>query len=264
MPDVESTNGKGASRSTIPTSNGTLETQETAVWPVQSRSVHPDNGDISGRNDWNADKVRGGILGFLASNLLALVIGGLYEYLALRDIKGILPAWIVLAFVWCVAVLGIVFSTMFWKKEIAERVSWSVSAALLLGVCLFLLDHKITETVSKGISPPAALPYPERTEVKTSEPELSKKFPHPRRPTAETTAQNSPLLTPAVNANILPDRASTPPPGPSIAEESPYAQFDGAQGICFGRQEIGSRNMQPTRPLNPVTEGRIDEESPCS
>lgn len=98
-----------------------------------------------------ASNARGGareiVLALFGSNIFALVVGGVYEYLSLRGIVNMMAAWVVLIFVWLIGVIAIVFSEIVWGRSMKERLITGVSAAAFLAVLLFALNAWVDKLV---------------------------------------------------------------------------------------------------------------------
>jgi hypothetical protein len=58
------------------------------------------------------------IVALLGSNISALFIAGIYEYLSLRGVISVAAAWVVLIFVWLIGLAGIVLSEIVWGKNL--------------------------------------------------------------------------------------------------------------------------------------------------
>lgn len=86
-----------------------------------------------------ANTARAGILAICSSNLFALIVGGIYEYLSLRGVINVKAAWLVLVFVWFIGVIAIIFSEIVWGRRLRHKfwigfISAAVLAALLWGL----------------------------------------------------------------------------------------------------------------------------------
>lgn len=77
------------------------------------------------------------LIALTGSNIFALIVGGIYEYLSLRGVISMSAAWIVLVFVWLLGVIGIVISEFVWGKGIKHRIWWGTGASVVLGLILF-------------------------------------------------------------------------------------------------------------------------------
>jgi hypothetical protein len=73
----------------------------------------------------------------MGSNVVALIVGGLYEYLSLRGVVSMGLAWVVLIFVWLLGVFGIVLSEYVWGKGQPHRIRYGFIAAIASAILLF-------------------------------------------------------------------------------------------------------------------------------
>jgi hypothetical protein len=81
---------------------------------------------------------------FIGSNIFALVISGIYEYLSLRGTADPHLAVFVLAFTWILGVAGIALSEVIWGVGIRKRVLFASAAAVILGAVLFGLNVTVS------------------------------------------------------------------------------------------------------------------------
>jgi hypothetical protein len=102
----------------------------------------------------NMESKRPLVLAILGSNLFALFMGGLYEYLSLRGVVSMKLAWVILVFVWVIGGVAIVTSEWVFGKSIKHKFRWGVVACACLGLLLFGFHNG----VSWLVRPPASLP----------------------------------------------------------------------------------------------------------
>ncbi|HEY5238676.1 MAG TPA: hypothetical protein VIJ62_09880 [Rhizomicrobium sp.] len=95
-----------------------------------------------------SDKLRGLAVAFLGSNILALVIASIFEYLSLRGFITVNHAWIVLLIVWLLGIVGIVFSEIVWGRDMQHRVRLGIISAIVLAALLFGFDRLITYSMT--------------------------------------------------------------------------------------------------------------------
>jgi hypothetical protein len=75
------------------------------------------------------------VIALIGSNLFALFVEAIYEYLTLLGVVTLDHAWLALLFAWIVAVIGISVSVRALSKTVAQRLC-GVIAAMVLGVVL--------------------------------------------------------------------------------------------------------------------------------
>jgi hypothetical protein len=91
------------------------------------------------------------LIALTGSNVSALIVGGIYEYLSLRGVISVSAAWVVLAFVWLLGVVGTVISESVWGKGIKHRLWWGVGASVVFGVALIALDGTVSRMAKTQI-----------------------------------------------------------------------------------------------------------------
>jgi hypothetical protein len=84
------------------------------------------------------------LIALTGSNIFALCVGGIYEYLSLRGVISVSAAWVVLLFVWLLGIVGIVISEWVWGKGIKHRIWSGIGTAFVLGLLLFGFDRAVT------------------------------------------------------------------------------------------------------------------------
>jgi hypothetical protein len=94
------------------------------------------------------------LIALTSSNIFALIIGGIYEYLALRGVVSTRAAWAVLVFVWLLGVVPIVISERVWGKGPRQRIWSGIIAAVVLGAILVGFDTFISHALAKPQSTP--------------------------------------------------------------------------------------------------------------
>jgi hypothetical protein len=101
------------------------------------------------------------VLALFGSNLFALVVAGIYEYLSLRGIVNMMAAWVVLIFVWLIGVIAIVLSERVWGGSMKQRIITGVSAAVISAALLFgvnaLVDRLVVPAQAKSSVPEIVL-----------------------------------------------------------------------------------------------------------
>jgi hypothetical protein len=120
--------------------------------------------------DMHAHTTRALLIALTGSNVFALMVGGVYEYLSLRGLISMKFAWAVLVFVWLLGVVGIVISEFVWGRGIKRRLWWGAGASIILGLILFAFDRGVSaivrsqatvSTPSGTTQPPLAARTPE-------------------------------------------------------------------------------------------------------
>ncbi len=94
----------------------------------------------------------------LSSNLFALFVGGLYEYLALRGVVNMAASRVVLIGVWLIGIL--IASIIIWASSAyRKRLTFAVSA-IFLGLALWSLDAYVSRLIARKPQPVSATPAP--------------------------------------------------------------------------------------------------------
>ena len=109
------------------------------------------------------------LIALTGSNVFALIVGSIYEYLSLRGVLSRWAAWCVLVFVWLLGVVGIVISEWVWGKGLKQRIWTGIIAAVLLGAILLGFDAFTSYFITKQepVPPPLipAAPVPPTTVI---------------------------------------------------------------------------------------------------
>lgn len=95
------------------------------------------------------------LLALLGSNIFALIVVGIYEYLSLRGVINVRAAWIVLVFVWALGVAEIVLSEIVWGRLLKHRIRIGIGAAFVLALLLIAFDRAVDRLT--GPTPPSAV-----------------------------------------------------------------------------------------------------------
>jgi len=105
------------------------------------------------------------VAALIGSNVFALFVGAIYEYLALLGVISVAYAWIVLLFAWIILTLGIFSSEWIWSTTRVQRI-WGAVASILVGLILFGFHLFIIQTCKLPAPPPVpSAPSPPITQT---------------------------------------------------------------------------------------------------
>lgn len=132
--------------------------------------------------------------GILASAVVTLFLGGIWEYLTLAGVISMGLARVFLVIAWIVGVAGVIVSELVWKKSLKHRALIGAGVAVLLGAAFLGLDrwaihHRSSQAEvvqgTKEVSPPtmiAGITQP----VQTPAPSTALQIPFTKEPAPKT------------------------------------------------------------------------------
>jgi hypothetical protein len=140
---------KGLRNTSMPENHISTEREELALSPSKPVLTQGGGTERQGRFLF---------ITLLSSNLFALFVGGLYEYLALRGVVDVAASRMVLIGAWLVGIL--IAGIIIWISNTSRKLLVLVLSAIFLGLALWGLDVCVSRLIAKTPRPTSVAPAP--------------------------------------------------------------------------------------------------------